>query len=313
MRAYTRRQMKALILHTLPPPAVGTGRVAAEFDLDASARLVAGALPEAVVRGTAGEPGEILRILDTHAPDVVFNLCEAPLGRPDLEPQVAALFEWRSQRFTGSGSESLALCRRKDRAKAVLAAAGIPVPAPGAGRFPCIVKPAGEDGSAGIDAGSVCANAAELERRLASSPGVPMLVEEFLQGREFAVSLWGEAEPADASIGEFLFRDGVRLNTYASKWLPDSPDYRAIGIRYEALGAPLEAAILDAASGAWRALQVRGYARVDVRCDAEGRPRVIDVNPNPALSPGEGLHRAVLAAGWDWVRFVTAQLEWAMR
>ena len=95
-----------------------------------------------------------MAILDSQHPDVVFNPCEAPLGRPDLESHVAALLEWRGVRFTGCGSETLALCRRKDRTKAVLAAAGAPVPRDGG--FPCIVKPADQDGSAGIDARRPC-------------------------------------------------------------------------------------------------------------------------------------------------------------
>ena len=109
----------------------------------------AGVLPEADVDGVRGTPQEILEILDDRRPDVVFNLCEAPLGRPDLEAHVAALFEWYAVRFTGSGSETLAICRRKDRTKSVLIAADVPVPREGV--FPCIVKPLDEDGSAGID------------------------------------------------------------------------------------------------------------------------------------------------------------------
>ena len=93
---------------------------------------IAEVLPGADVAKVRGEPREILALLEAHAPDVVFNLCEAPLGRPELEPHVAALLEWAGVRFTGSGSETLALCRRKDRVAAVLAGAGVPVPQRGA-------------------------------------------------------------------------------------------------------------------------------------------------------------------------------------
>src|SRR5215470_15327325 len=69
-----------------------------------------------------------LQLFERHRPDVVFNLLEAPLGRPDLESHAVALLEWLGVRFTGCGSQTLALCRRKDRVNAVLHDAGIPVP-----------------------------------------------------------------------------------------------------------------------------------------------------------------------------------------
>src|SRR5262249_7825393 len=147
-------------------------------------------------------------------PEVVFNLCEAPMGRPDLEAHLAALLEWQGARFTGSGSQTLALCRRKDRTQAGLVAAC--VPGPRTGVFACIVKPVDEDGSACIDAESVCANEGELSRARARLPG-PAMVEEFLPGREFCVALWGGSQPEHHSISETVYENGLRLLTYASK------------------------------------------------------------------------------------------------
>jgi D-alanine-D-alanine ligase len=239
----------------------------------------------------------------------VFNACEAPLGRPDLEAHVAALLEWLGVRFTGSGSETLALCRRKDRTKAVLAATGVPVPR--AEAFPCIVKPADEDGSAGIHAASICNDANALAQATACLAG-PSLVEEFLPGREFAVSLWGRDAPEHVSIGETRFRNGLRLNTYAAKWLPDSEEFANSPICYASdLQPALRAAIVAAASGAWRAVGARGYVRIDIRLDGHDNPYVLDVNPNPELGPGVGICRAAQEAGWDWHRFVRQQVAWA--
>jgi D-alanine-D-alanine ligase len=301
--------MRVLILHTAPPQTVDDGRRVWEFDLEPAARGIAQVRPDAVVAQVRGEPFEILALLDTHAPDVVFNLCEAPLGRPELEPHVAALFEWAGVRFTGSGSETLALCRRKDRVAAVLADAGVPVPRRRG--FPCIVKPADQDGSAGLDHTSVCEDGAALARACARAGG-PVVIEEFLPGREFVVSLWGQREPEHVSIGETLFQHGLRLITYAAKWEIESADYANSPLSYDVdLDAPLRAAIVAAAQGAWRAVGARGYARIDVRLDAAGRPHVLDVNPNPEIGPEVGIHRAVLEAGWTWPRFVNAQLAWA--
>lgn len=301
--------MRVLVLHTLPPEAAGPWRTTAEFDLSEAARGLAEALPEAAVMGVRGEAREILALLSAHRPDVVFNACEAPLGRPDREAHVASLLEWTGVRFTGSGSETLALCRRKDRANAVLAVSGVPVPRQG--RFPCIVKPAGEDGSAGIDSASVCESPEALEHAIARLSG-PALVEEFLPGREFAVSLWGENGPEHASIGETLFAGGLAINTYAAKWDTASADFANSPLSYRTELAPdLRATILSVARRAWRAVGARGYLRVDIRLDEEGSPRVLDVNPNPELGPDVGINRAVQEAGWSFPRFVRRQVEWA--
>lgn len=301
--------MRVLVLHTLPPAQAPAGRSRDEFDLAEAAEGIAAVLPEARVAGVRGQAQEIMALLERERPDVVFNACEAPLGRPDLEAHVAALLEWQAVRFTGCSSETLALCRRKDRVNALLAASGVDVPREGV--FPCIVKPADEDGSAGISAESVCRDAVEAARARARWTG-PVVVQEFLPGREFAVSLWGRREPEHASIGEFCFRSGLRLNTYAAKWDMESADFGASPLSYATeIAAPLSGAVLVAARGAWRAVEARGYLRVDVRLDLQGRPRVLDVNPNPELAPGVGIHRAVTEAGWTWERFVRQQVAWA--
>ena len=301
--------MKVLVLHSLPPSIIDDGRNAWEFDLSEAARAVAEVLPGAAFAGVRGEVREVLQHLATHDPDVVFNACEAPLGRPDLEAHFAALLEWSGVPFTGSGSETLALCRRKDRVNAVLADAGLPVPRKNV--FPCIVKPAGDDGSVGLYADSICANEESLAQAR-SRLSEPIIVEEFLPGREFAVSLWGKEEPDFFSIGETRFENGLRLNTYSAKWEIDSEDFANSPMFYDLeLATELRSEVVAAARGAWRAVEARGYIRVDVRLDAGGNPRVLDVNPNPELSTGVGIHRAVREAGWSWERFVKQQIEWA--
>jgi D-alanine-D-alanine ligase len=300
---------RVLVLHTLPPSEAAPDRDAGEFDLDAAAQNLAAALPGAAVAGVRGEVREILDLLDRHRPDVVFNACEAPLGRTDREAHAAALFEWLGVRFTGSGSETLALCRRKDLTNCALAAHGVPVPRTGV--FPCIVKPADEDGSAGIHAESICDDDEAVARAKARLHG-SAVVQEFLPGREFAVAVWGHHDPDYLSIGETSFRNGLRLITYAAKWDLDSADFANSPLDYHTpIDAPLRDAIESAARGAWRAVGARGYLRVDIRLDAEGSPFVLDVNPNPELGPGVGICRAVQEAGWPWERFVRQQVEWA--
>jgi D-alanine-D-alanine ligase len=300
--------MKVLVLHTLPPRDLA-GRSPYEFDLGAAAQDIVDVLPGSVIAGVRGEVAEVLALLSAHRPDVVFNTCEAPLGRPELEAHFAALLEWIGVRFTGCGSEALGLCRRKDRAKAVLAAAGVPVPR--ANILPCIVKPVDEDGSAGIDLDSVCEDADARARATMRLVG-PALVEEFLPGREFSVALWGRIVPENMSFAETQFRNGLRLNTYAAKWHEGSDEFVNSPIFYSTDMEPaLRSAIFEAAAGAWMAVGARGYITVDIRLDAMERPFVLDVNPNPDLGRGVGIVRAAEEIGWTWERFVRQQVEWA--
>ena len=301
--------MKVLVLHSLPPVDPGPGRRVFEFDMSAGAEGIREVLPEAELAGVRGEVHEVLSLLDSYQPEVVFNLCEAPLGRPDREAHAAALLEWLGVRYTGARTETIALCRRKDRVAAVLAAAGVPAPDPSG--FPCIVKSAEEHSSVGLDHASVCEDAEAVSRATARCQGAVM-VQEFLPGREFAVALWGAATPEHYSIGETRFQGCLRLNTYAAKWDIESADFANSPIFYDMKLEPgLRDAVTAAARGAWRAVGACGYLRVDVRLDHAGTPRVIDVNANPELSPGVGMHRAVTEAGWTWERFVRQQIEWA--
>lgn len=301
--------MRVLILHTLPPASTSSDRWEYEFDLHSAADGIVEVLPDAIVLGVKGEAGEILEAVHRTKPDVIFNLCEAPLGQPRLEPHAAALFEWMGIPFTGSGSEALALCRRKDRAKQVLSAAGVAVP--GTRRFPCIVKPADEDGSAGIHADSICNDETELARALARMRG-PALVEEFLPGREFSVSLWGRAHPEYASIGETIFQGGVRILTYQGKWDTECYEYKNTPLIYGEVASELHSELVAIAAAAWRATGLRGYASIDIRLNGDGEPCVLDVNPNPACNPGVRIHRAAEELGWTWEQFVQRQLEWAL-
>lgn len=297
---------RTLVLHTLPadPTLIDT-------DLSLPAAGVAAALEDVVVEGVRGEPGELLALLHRHRPDVVFNLCEAPCGVPTWEPHVPALLAWLGQRHTGAGSEALALCHRKDRVRALLRAASVPIP--GSGGLPAFVKPVAEHGSAGIEAGCLCRDATEVEAQRARLGEV--VVEDYLPGRELVVALWGR-EAEHAAVGEVRFPAHRPFLTWEAKWLPISDDYRGTTTTYPADVSPaLAAELLQAARGAWAAIGLWGYARMDLRLDAEGRPRVIDVNPNPDLTPDDGLTstsgmaRAVLSAGWSWADFIRFQVE----
>lgn len=259
-------------------------------------------------------------------PDIIFNLCEGVGGSSAHEPRVAAAIELMGVPITGSRSETLALGRRKDRVNAVLAAAGLPVPRwalwqPGEPlpvwrRFPAIVKPAAEDGSIGISQASVVEARRHLRRALGDAAAhAPLLVQNFVGTREIVAGLVGECVLPLAEIDfSEMPADHHRLVTYDAKWSPGSAD--DVGTR-SVCPAPLDPGVRDRATAvardAWRAVDGRGYGRVDLRIADDGEIHVIEVNPNPDLDPEAGLARMARTAGLGYVGLVERIVAEALR
>ena len=301
-----------------PPDARG---VAAALAAVVGALREAGHTPWLVpARGT---PEHWLAELDTLAPDVVFNLCEGT-GADDLdEVYVAAAVAALGLPLTGCRAATLALARHKGRTNALLAAAGVPVAEwtlvedaalPPWDAWPAIVKPAAEDASVGIGAGSVVEDRAGLQRALAAAPR-PTLVQRYLPGREFNVAFVGAAVLPVAEIDFGAWRtDAYPRVTYAAKWAAGSAD--DLGT-HPVCPAPLDEAatarLQTLAGEAWRAVGGTGYGRVDLRMDGAGTPHVLEVNPNADLAPDAGLARMAAAAGWRYgelvERILVAALE----
>ncbi len=274
----------------------------------------------------------LVRTLEETSARFVFNLCEE-IGRDcELEMCVAGVLELLGIPYTGSGPYTLGLALNKFHVKQVLRAAGIPTPrgavcAPGSVRllprgmrFPVIVKPAHEDASLGINSNSVCRTAAELERQILYIHGVygqEALVEAYLEGREFNVSVVGGRDPEVLAVAEIDFSglpDGEpRIVGYRAKWDEESLLYRAtVPVCPAPLTARLEARIRDVAVRSYRSAGCRDYARIDLRTDARGAVYVLEVNPNPDLSPQAGFARAARAAGYSYTDIILRISEAAM-
>jgi D-alanine-D-alanine ligase len=280
-------------------------------------------LGHAVVRvpARAGCVDWLQRLYDL-APDAVFNLCEGLDGDAAGEVRAAAAVELLGVPLTGAPSDLLGFARSKDRVNALLAARGIAVPVWSgieSGRlrnwdlYPAIIKPAAEDASVGITRQSVARDLPELERAVAlAAPYGRLLVQEFLAGRELNVAFVGEEVLPVAEIVHDETGGDWPVVCYRSKWTPGSAEDRAAAPRCPARmsDGEREAAVAVAAA-AWRAVGGRGYGRIDLRADLEGRLHVLDVNPNPDLSPAAGLARMAAAAGWSYTDLVARILAGA--
>lgn len=273
--------------------------------------------PVVAIETGDGDPAALARALRETAPRAVFNLAEAVRGVPALEPAVPALLELLGIPYTGNGPFTLALCLDKPRTKALLRGYGLPTPPwrvledPHGGsleglELPLIVKPSAMDASHGIDPDSVVHDEAAARRRAAlviERFGQPALVEQFVDGRELNVSIVDDP-PAVLPASEIDFRlppGAPRIVGYEAKWIEGTEAHAGTPVVCPATLEPeLEAAVRDLALRAFRAVGARDYARVDLRVDREGRPFILEVNPNPDVSPAAGLARAARAAGWRY-------------
>jgi D-alanine-D-alanine ligase len=265
------------------------------------------------------DPGELISGLRSSGPEAVFNLSECPNFLPEKELHACALLELLRLPYTGNGPLALGICNNKALAKQLMIANGIPTPRyrhytcdpggePGLS-YPLVVKPANEDGSAGITEDSVVADLAGLRRQvrwLRKGFRQDSLVEEFVDGREFNVGVLGNGTAADPHRAlppaELVYRNPRwRLCTYESKWNSTHPSYAEIAPVCPANASPETAARLSEITLACaRIFGLSGYARVDFRMNAAGELFVLEVNPNPDISPDAGMARAALAAGFPY-------------
>lgn len=262
--------------------------------------------------------------------DVVFNLVEYFHDDPVLEPHVAALFELHRMPYTGAPPFALALCQMKGLTKQVLLANGIPTPRyvlveqPGVPpihglTFPLIVKPAREDASSGVSRHSVVHDNAELAaqlERISEEHDPPYLVEEFVEGRELHVSIFGNDPPEILPPIEFDFSDLPEgyppIISYAAKWDPLNEVYHRVHSICPAELSPRELErVQEIARRAYRATRCRDYARLDVRLADDGIPYVLEVNPNPDLTEGVSFMESAEAAGYDWPETLQRLVKWA--
>jgi D-alanine-D-alanine ligase len=252
----------------------------------------------------------------------VFNLMEAPAGRPEALLGAAAVLELLGLPFTGSPSGVLWVTTDKLATRAVLAAEGLPV-APG-GRLdpdrpnllaripgPWILKPACEDASLGLEGDPLCttpeAAIARARGLAARFPGQSIVAETFLPGRELNVSLLaGGPEEGGVEVlpvAEIVyegFPDGMsRVLGYDAKWHEESFAYIHTVRHFpeNAGDAALLARAGELARDAWGIFGLKGYARVDLRLDEAGEPRILEINANPCLAADGGFMAAATRAG----------------
>ena len=297
-----------------------------------SAKAIARALMETghtvELTGVHGiEVYDVLARVSREKPDLLFNLCESMDGDPRNEPTFAGLLDLFRIPYTGADLLALASCLYKQRTKDILLAQGVPTPPyrylrtpaelddPGleALDYPWFVKLAHEDASLGITEANVVHSAAELRarsRELMTEFHEGVIAERYVEGREVNVTLLGSGERVEVlPLHEIDFAampaDRPKIVSYAAKWDENHVDYAGTKpVPLRGLSDAVRAEIERVSRAAWAAVELRDYGRVDLRVDADGIPWVIDVNPNPDISPDAGVARAAAAAGLSYPQMV---------
>lgn len=252
---------------------------------------------------------------------LVFNICEGVSGIA-REAQVPALLEAWGIPFVFSTADVLAIAMDKSVAKLVVRAAGVPTPDFAVVRtprqvadvtlpFPLFVKPLAEGTSKGVKESSRVPDRAALEAKCLEVLGTynqPALVETFLPGREFTVGLVGAGANARViGVCEIRFLAGGDPSAYSYRNKMEAFDELTL-----ATGS-LADDVAAVALAAWRALGCRDGGRIDIRCDASGRPSFIECNPLAGLRPKwSELTQLAELAGLSYQALIGAILEEAL-
>ena len=280
----------------------------------------------------------VIAALQAANPGIVFNLAESFDGKSALESNVAALLNLLGLRYTGSSPSALLMAGDKSLTKKLLRFHGILTPQfatvyrgaldhVGDLTFPLIVKPPQEDASLGITSRSVVRDIRELlgtmdalQREFQS----PVLVEEFIEGREFYVGVLGNVTPVALPVIELDFSafpvDRPKVATYEAKWgeggtgstTESGAEFAGTTSVFPSNVPPeLIARMQRVAVESFNALRLRDYGRVDLRVTAKEEIYVIEVNPNCYLEQASEFSRAAAESGMAHAALIARIVELA--
>jgi len=321
-------RLSVLVLHE----AIGPDARADELDALVQVEQVSAALKKSgwgvTSLATGLELETTLAAIEEQNPDCVFNLVESLAGDGRLIHFVPALLETAGLCFTGCSSDAMYLSSNKLLAKRWMTKHGIATPAiltddcklsDTSGRW--IVKSVWEHASFGMDDGCVVDGADAARARIEASRqryGGEWFAEAFIDGRELNISVLenrGKIQILPAAEMTFVDypADKPKFVGYAAKWDEDAPEYHATQRQFPSLPDQLGNAINQAVEECWKCFGLGGYARVDFRVDAAGKPWVLEVNANPCIALDAGFAAAASEAGISHTQLVEQLVRTASR
>ena len=323
--------------HLVPPETIeeGTDITAApwrtEYDVVST---LTGMGHEVKVLPVHDDLGDIRRASEEWKPHVAFNLLEGFDDIVIFDQNVVSHLELLKLPYTGCNSRGMLLARDKSLAKKLLSyhrirvpefevfRAGRPVRRPKRLTFPLMVKSLTEEASIGISQASVVDSDEKLKERVAfvhESIGTAAIVEQYIEGRELYVGILGNHTLQALPVWELFFTNmpegAKRIATDRVKWSVKYQKKYGIdsGMATELAEGQAEH-IQHLCKRVYRALELNGYARVDLRLDAAGNAWVIEANPNPQIAKGEDFVDSAAKIGLSYEtvlqRIINLGLKW---
>lgn len=304
-----RLRVLALVNENLVPPDSMEGKTdkeidewKTEFDVITTLREMGHSVE---VLGLSDDLSPIRNAIQQSAPHIAFNLLEEFHGVVTYDHAIVSYLELMRQPYSGCNPRGLMISKDKALSKKILAYHKLPSPRfavfplgrkvsrPQKLRFPIFVKSVIDDASLAISQASVVYDDQELQNRVAFVHEHTLgdaLAEEFIEGRELYVGVLGNDRLQTLPIWELLFTksDSPLIATRKVKW--DRKYQEKLGVE-TGLAADLtpeqERQIARICKRVYQALDLSGYARMDLRLRADGRVYVLEANANPNLAYGE--------------------------
>ncbi|MGQ0734640.1 MAG: D-alanine--D-alanine ligase family protein [Acidobacteriota bacterium] len=288
---------------------------------------------ELLVTGVHDDLTPIRQAIDSFKPTIVFNLMEAFADIGVFDQNVVSFLELLQVPYTGCNPRGLILSRDKALARKLLAYHRIPSPdfavvplgrkarVPKRFAFPLIVKSLTYESSTGISQASVVANEDQLVKRVKYIHDTILtaaIVEQFIDGRELYVGILGNQRLRVLPVWEMSFANmpdtSWHIATERVKWSVKYQKRHGIDTAQAVLPEGMAAKIQHVAKRTYRALDLNGYARIDLRLDGSGKAYVIEANANPQLAQEEDFAQSAKTVGFSYgrllERIMTLGLQW---
>jgi D-alanine-D-alanine ligase len=266
----------------------------------------------------------LLQKLETFKPDIIFNLADQFKNNRAFDQNIVSFLEMHGLPFTGCGSTGLTLCKHKGISKKILGYHRIRVPdfvivprgrrgiRPQRLKFPVLVKPLKEEASYGIAQASFVETDEQFRERVQfihEKYDNDVIAEEYIEGRELYVSVFGNHRLQVLPVRELVFKevppDEPKIATYKAKWDEEYRKRWGLQNRFaENLDAALVREIEQTCKRIYRLLTIDGYARLDLRLTQNNEVYFIEANPNPILASDEDFAQSALKAGLAYPQLV---------
>jgi D-alanine-D-alanine ligase len=308
-----KKKLKVLALFDAIAPTTLNQDLSAEFKTD-DWKTEANVLAALNELGHASEHLAIFDDLDllrqklqSFQPDVIFNLADQFKNNRAFDQHIASFLAMHGVPFTGCGSTGLTLCKHKGISKKILSyhrihtAAFVIIPRgrriarPKKLKFPILIKPLKEEASLGISQASFVESDEQFKERVQfihEKFDNDVIAEEYIEGRELYVGIFGNLRLQVFPIRELIFKevppDEPKIATYKAKW--DEEYRKRWGLQNqfaEGLDPALVSQIEETCKRIYRLLTIDGYARLDLRLTTKNEIYFIEANPNPILAADE--------------------------